>query len=156
MLVGYSSSSEEESEATDRNKSFSRKCQEEDGGNNASLTRKKPKIEEQVAKTRCSVVPSRTFLGMEVCAGHAQLLDLAQAVDRTMKEFRLDTFYTEPSFHVSLAWCVGDLTGQMEECIQEMQSLIDDHEEGPFLLRLDCVELRCSTGNKTFRFPLEP
>ncbi|XP_075962716.1 U6 snRNA phosphodiesterase 1 isoform X2 [Anarhichas minor] len=107
-------------------------------------------------KVYCNAERTRTFLGMEVCAGHAQLLDLAQAVDRTMKEFRLETFYTEPSFHVSLAWCVGDLTGQMEECIQEMQSLIDDHEEGPFLLRLDCVELRCSTGNKTFRFPLEP
>ncbi|XP_068588083.1 U6 snRNA phosphodiesterase 1 [Cebidichthys violaceus] len=276
MLVGYSSSSEEESEAaTDRNKSFSRKCQEEDGVNNASPARKKPKIEEQVAKTRlpvpgcllamfpdevssqteesslhggrvrsfkhergnwatyvylpyhpeedfgelleellsaagahgavwtaqeefhlslsqtvvlrhhwiqpfnqslkaglvhckrfacsagrlrvyCNAERTRTFLGMEVCTGHAQLLDLAQAVDRTMKEFRLETFYKEPSFHVSLAWCVGDLTGQMEECIQGMQSLIDDHEEGPFLLRLDCVELRCSTGNKTFRFPLEP
>ncbi|XP_034735483.1 U6 snRNA phosphodiesterase isoform X2 [Etheostoma cragini] len=98
----------------------------------------------------------RTFLGMEVCTGHAQLLDLSQVLDRTMTEFHLDTFYKDPSFHVSLAWCVGDVTGQMKECIQEMQRLIDDHEEGPFLLRLDCVELRCRTGNKTFRFPLEP
>lgn len=30
---------------------------------------------------------------MEVCTGHAQLLDMIQAVDRTMTEFRLDTFY---------------------------------------------------------------
>ncbi|XP_031166306.1 U6 snRNA phosphodiesterase isoform X2 [Sander lucioperca] len=262
MLVGYSSSSEEESEssavaATDRNKSFSRKCQEEDDANNGSPARKKHKIEEQVPKTRLplpgcllAMFPDevgsqtedsslhggrlrsfkhergnwatyvylpyhpeeefrelleellslagdhgvvltpqeefhlslsktvvlrhhwiqtftqslkaglvhckRTFLGMEVCTGHAQLLDLSQVLDRTMTEFHLDTFYKDPSFHVSLAWCVGDLTGQMKECIQEMQRLIDDHEEGPFLLRLDCVELRCRTGNKTFRFPLEP
>ncbi|XP_039988002.1 U6 snRNA phosphodiesterase isoform X2 [Xiphias gladius] len=98
----------------------------------------------------------RTFLGMEVCTGHAQLLDLVQVVDRTMTEFRLDTFYKDPSFHVSLAWCVGDLTSQMRECIQEMQRVVDDHEEGPFPLRLDGVEMRCRTGNKTFRFPLEP
>ncbi|XP_054476000.1 U6 snRNA phosphodiesterase 1 [Anoplopoma fimbria] len=278
MLVGYSSSSEEESEAaTDRNKSFSRKCQEADGGHNDNPARKKPKIEEQVAKTRlplpgflsamfpdevssqteesslhggrvrsfkhergnwatyvylpyhpeeefrelleellslagahgavltpqeefhlslsqtvvlrhhwiqpfnqslragllhCKVARflcsagrlrvysnaerTRTFLGMEVCTGHAQLLELVQVVDRTMKEFRLETFYKDPSFHVSLAWCVGDFTEQMGECIQEMQSLIDDHEEGQFLLRLDCVELRCRTGNKTFHFPLGP
>ncbi|XP_034390339.1 U6 snRNA phosphodiesterase [Cyclopterus lumpus] len=276
MLVGYSSSSEEESEAaTDRNKSVSRKCQEEDGGDNFSSARKKPRIEEQqVAKKRlpvpgcllamfpedessqteesslhggrlrsfkheqgnwatyvylpyhpedefgelleellslagaigavwtpqeefhlslsqtvvlrhhwiqpfnqslraglvhckrfvclagrlkvyCNAERTRTFLGMEVCTGHAQLLDLVQAVDRTMTEFRLETFYQDPSFHVSLAWCVGDLTGQMGECIQGMQSLIDDHEEGPFLLRLDCVELRCRTGNKTFHFPVK-
>lgn len=41
----------------------------------------------------CPFSPRRTFLGMEVCSGHAQLLDLVQAVDRTMTEFRLDTFY---------------------------------------------------------------
>ncbi|TNN55005.1 U6 snRNA phosphodiesterase [Liparis tanakae] len=259
MLVGYSSSSEEESEATaDRNKSCSRKCQEEDGGDNASSERKKPRIEEQhVVKTRLPVpgcllamfpedlssqteesslhggrlrsfkheqgnwatyvyLPyhpeeefgdlleellslagahgvvwtpqeefhlslsqtvvlrhhwiqpfnrslraglvqsKRTFLGMEVCTGQAQLLELVKAVDRTMTEFRLETFYQDPSFHVSLAWCVGDLTSQMGECILGMQSLIDDHEDGPFLLRLDCTELRCRTGNKTFHFPVQP
>ncbi|XP_051238219.1 U6 snRNA phosphodiesterase 1 isoform X2 [Dicentrarchus labrax] len=283
MLVGYSSSSEEEeeeeeegeTEATAGNKSCSRKCQEEDDGNDGCPTRKKPKTEEQVPKTRlplpgcllamfpeevdsqtedsalhggrvrsfkhergnwatyvylpyhpeeefrelleellsaarargvlltpqeefhlsvsqtvvlrhhwiqpftqslragllhckrfvcsagrlrvyCNAERTRTFLGIEVCTGHAQLLELVQAVDRTMTEFHLDTFYKDPSFHVSLAWCVGDVTGQMKECIQELQSLVDDREEGPFLLRLDCTELRCRTGNKTFRFPLEP
>lgn len=104
----------------------------------------------------CNAERTRTFLGMEVCTGHAQLLDLVHAVDRTMTEFRLDTFYKDPSFHVSLAWCVGDVTAQMEECVQELQSLVDDHEEGPFILRLSCTELRCRTGNKTFCFPLEP
>ncbi|KAF3689178.1 U6 snRNA phosphodiesterase [Channa argus] len=63
--------------------------------------------------------------------------------------------WLDPSFHVSLAWCVGDQTAQMEECIQEMQCLVEEHEEGPFVLRLDCVELRCRTGNKTFGFPLK-
>ncbi|XP_067358777.1 U6 snRNA phosphodiesterase 1 isoform X1 [Channa argus] len=106
-------------------------------------------------KVYCNAEKTRTFLGMEVCTGHAQLLDLVQVVDRTMTEFRLATFYKDPSFHVSLAWCVGDQTAQMEECIQEMQCLVEEHEEGPFVLRLDCVELRCRTGNKTFGFPLK-
>ncbi|XP_075998203.1 U6 snRNA phosphodiesterase 1 isoform X2 [Genypterus blacodes] len=104
----------------------------------------------------CNAEKSRTFLGMEVSSGHAQLLDLVPVVDRTMEEFRLDTFYKDPSFHVSLAWCVGDLTGQMTQWLPELQSLIDGHDEGPFLLRLLCAELRCRTGNKTFRFPLKP
>lgn len=104
----------------------------------------------------CNAEKTRTFLGMEVSTGHPQLLDLVRAVDTTMTEFHLDTFYKDPSFHVSLAWCVGDLTGQIEQCLPELQSLIDDHEEGPFLLRMDCVELRCKTGNKIFRFPLQP
>ncbi|XP_042352562.1 U6 snRNA phosphodiesterase [Plectropomus leopardus] len=275
MLVSYSSSSEEDSEAADPNKSLSRKCQEEDGANTGSPASKKPKIQEQVTKTRlplpgrlldmfpdeedsqtedsslhggrlrsfkhergnwatyvyfpyhpeeefgelleellslagargvvltpqeefhlslsqtvvlrhhwiqpftrslraglvhckrfacsagrlkvyCNAERTRTFLGMEVSTGHAQLLDLVQVVDRTMTEFHLDTFYEDPSFHVSLAWCVGDLTEKMKGSIQGMQSLIDDHEDGPFTLRLDCEELRCRTGNKVFRFPLQP
>lgn len=35
----------------------------------------------------------RTFLGMEVRTGRAQLLDLVKTVDRTMTEFLLETFY---------------------------------------------------------------
>lgn len=30
---------------------------------------------------------------MEVCTGHAQLLDLVKIVDKTMSEFLLETFY---------------------------------------------------------------
>ncbi|KAF7660145.1 hypothetical protein LDENG_00287360 [Lucifuga dentata] len=104
----------------------------------------------------CNAEKTRTFLGMEVLTGHTQLLDLVRVVDTTMTEFSLDTFYKDPSFHVSLAWCVGDLTVQIKQCLPELQSVIDDHEEGAFLLRLDCMELRCRTGNKTFRFPLQP
>ncbi|KAM9854633.1 U6 snRNA phosphodiesterase 1 isoform 2-T3 [Aulostomus maculatus] len=91
-------------------------------------------------KIYCNAERTRTFLGMEVVTGHAQLLDLVRVVDRTMTEFHLDTFYEDPSFHVSLAWCVGDLTVQLGLCLQELQRLIDNHEDGPFLLRLDCVE----------------
>ncbi|KAM3870472.1 U6 snRNA phosphodiesterase 1 [Diretmus argenteus] len=107
-------------------------------------------------KVYCNAERTRTFLGMEVSTGHAQCLDLIRIVDKTMTEFRLDTFYKDPSFHVSLAWCVGDVTEQMNEFLQELQSLVDDHEDGPFLLRLDCDELCCRTGNKTFTFLLEP
>lgn len=55
MLVGYSSSSEEEEDseaAATQNKSVSRKCQEEDDGNNGCPARKKPKIEEPATKPR--------------------------------------------------------------------------------------------------------
>ncbi|XP_074533927.1 U6 snRNA phosphodiesterase 1 isoform X2 [Halichoeres trimaculatus] len=105
-------------------------------------------------KIYCNAEGTRTFLGMEVTTGCSQLMDLSQAVDRTMTEFDLDTFYKDPSFHVSLAWCVGDRREQLKAGIEDLQSLVDHHEEGPFLLILDCVEVFCKTGNKTFRFPL--
>ncbi|XP_020819164.1 U6 snRNA phosphodiesterase 1 isoform X2 [Phascolarctos cinereus] len=65
---------------------------------------------------------TRTFIGLEVTAGHAQFLDLVSEVDRVMEEFDLATFYKEPSFHISLAWCVGDVQSELkEQAIQGLQ-----------------------------------
>ncbi|KAL4623508.1 U6 snRNA phosphodiesterase-like [Arapaima gigas] len=97
---------------------------------------------------------SRTFLGMEVSVGQAQLLDLVRVVDQTMEEFSLSTFYQDPSFHISLGWCVGDSAHRLHECLQELQSLVDTHEDGSFFLKLPCQELRCKAGNKIFSFQL--
>uniref|UniRef100_A0A3Q2CPT3 U6 snRNA phosphodiesterase n=1 Tax=Cyprinodon variegatus TaxID=28743 RepID=A0A3Q2CPT3_CYPVA len=72
-------------------------------------------------KVYCNAERTRTFLGMEATVGHAQLLDLVRVVDKTMAEFRLDTFYKDPSFHISLAWCVGDLTEKMKEILHDLQ-----------------------------------
>ncbi|XP_066504786.1 U6 snRNA phosphodiesterase 1 isoform X2 [Hoplias malabaricus] len=97
----------------------------------------------------------RTFLGMEVSTGCTQLLEAVKRVDETMEQFKLSTFYKDPSFHVSLAWSVGDVTEKLQgACLTELQTLVDGHEEGPFQMRLDCKELRCKTGNKVFLFPL--
>uniref|UniRef100_A0A8C7IRY3 U6 snRNA phosphodiesterase 1 n=1 Tax=Oncorhynchus kisutch TaxID=8019 RepID=A0A8C7IRY3_ONCKI len=69
-----------------------------------------------------SALPYRTLLAMEVATGQAQLQELMKAVDGTMEEFTLDTFYKNPSFHVSLTWCVGDCTEHIrKECLQELQ-----------------------------------
>ncbi|KAG7473205.1 hypothetical protein MATL_G00093120 [Megalops atlanticus] len=97
---------------------------------------------------------TRTFLGAAVTAGHARLLELAAAVDRTMSEFDLATFYQNPSFHVSLAWCVGDKEDLIRSsCLQEIQAVLDSGS-GSFPLALDCGEIRCKSGNKVFSFPL--
>ncbi|XP_056106836.1 U6 snRNA phosphodiesterase 1 isoform X2 [Rhinichthys klamathensis goyatoka] len=99
---------------------------------------------------------TRTFLGLEISTGKTQLLELIKILDQTMKEFNLSTFYKDPSFHISLAWCVGDHTESLKKaCLSELQSLIDAHEDGPFHIRLNCTELRCKTGNKVFLFSLQ-
>lgn len=100
---------------------------------------------------------TRTFLGMEVSTGHAQLLQLMTTVDGTMEKFSLESFYKNPSFHISLAWCVGDCADHIRSsCLQKLQGLVDcgTGEEGRFQLRMDCQELLCKSGNKTFSFPL--
>ncbi|KAM9470437.1 U6 snRNA phosphodiesterase 1 isoform 2-T2 [Clarias gariepinus] len=99
---------------------------------------------------------TRTFFGMEISTGHMQLLEVVKRVDKLMEEFNLSTYYEDPSFHLSLAWCVGDVAEKLQpECLSELQSLVDGHEDGPFQIKLNCKELHCKTGNKFYRFPLQ-
>ncbi|NXJ82640.1 USB1 phosphodiesterase, partial [Trogon melanurus] len=98
---------------------------------------------------------TRTFLGLEVSTGHFQLLELVSEVDRVLEEFDLPTFYKDPSFHISLAWCVGDVSGRLEgQCLQELQDIVDGFEDSALLLRFQWEEIRCKSGNKYFSFPL--
>ncbi|XP_015495006.1 U6 snRNA phosphodiesterase isoform X1 [Parus major] len=98
---------------------------------------------------------TRTFIGLEVSAGHFHLLELVSEVDGVLEEFDLPTFYKDPSFHISLAWCVGDLSGRLEgQCLRELQDIVDGFEESAFLLRIQWEQIRCKSGNKYFSFPL--
>ncbi|XP_014443276.1 U6 snRNA phosphodiesterase isoform X3 [Tupaia chinensis] len=98
----------------------------------------------------------RTFVGLEVTSGHAQFLHLVSEVDRVMEEFDLTTFYQDPSFHVSLAWCVGDARLQLEgQCLQELQDIVDGFEDSEMLLRMHADQVRCKSGNKFFFMPLK-
>uniref|UniRef100_A0A5F9DJG5 U6 snRNA phosphodiesterase n=1 Tax=Oryctolagus cuniculus TaxID=9986 RepID=A0A5F9DJG5_RABIT len=98
----------------------------------------------------------RTFVGLEVTSGHAQLLDLVSEVDRVMEEFDLTTFYQDPSFHISLAWCVGDARVQLEgQCLRELQEIVDEFEDAEVPLRVLTEQVRCKSGNKFFSMPLK-
>ncbi|KAL0621617.1 U6 snRNA phosphodiesterase [Plecturocebus cupreus] len=99
---------------------------------------------------------TRTFIGLEVTSGHAQFLDLVSEVDRVMEEFDLTTFYQDPSFHLSLAWCVGDARLPLEgQCLQELQAIVDGFEDAEMLLRMHTEQVRCKSGNKFFSMPLK-
>ncbi|XP_076988691.1 U6 snRNA phosphodiesterase 1 [Tamandua tetradactyla] len=99
---------------------------------------------------------TRTFVGLEISSGHTQLLDLVSEVDKVMEEFNLTTFYQDPSFHISLAWCVGDARFQLEgQCLQELQEIIDEFEDSEMLLRVHAEQIRCKSGNKFFSLPLK-
>ncbi|NXX23634.1 USB1 phosphodiesterase, partial [Podargus strigoides] len=98
---------------------------------------------------------TRTFIGLEVSTGHFQLLELVSEVDRVLEEFDLPMFYKDPSFHISLAWCVGDLSGRLEgQCLQELQDIVDRFEDSALLLHIQWEQVRCKSGNKYFSFPL--
>ena len=50
---------------------------------------------------------SRTFISLKV-ETNSFLLDSVAVVDEIFKEFDLPFYYTEPSFHISIAWCLGN------------------------------------------------
>ncbi|XP_042294582.1 U6 snRNA phosphodiesterase isoform X2 [Sceloporus undulatus] len=98
---------------------------------------------------------TRTFIGLEVSSGHPEFLELVSEVDRVMEEFSLTTFYKNPSFHLSLAWCVGNHSEALEgRYLRELQEIVDGFEDSSSILRIPATEVRCKSGNKFFSFPL--
>ncbi|XP_040265930.1 U6 snRNA phosphodiesterase [Bufo bufo] len=98
---------------------------------------------------------TRTFLGLEVVRGHQQLLEVVSQVDKSLQEFNLETFYQNPSFHVSLAWCVGDVTKTFQgACLLELQKVVDEFEDCEVLTRFYADEIYCKCGNKVMSIPL--
>ncbi|XP_071973052.1 U6 snRNA phosphodiesterase 1 isoform X2 [Engystomops pustulosus] len=98
---------------------------------------------------------TRTFLGLEVVTGHQQLLEVVSEVDKSLQEFDLETFYQNPSFHVSLAWCLGEVTKNLQgSCLLELQKVVDEFEDSDVLTRFYANEIRCKCGNKVMTIPL--
>ncbi|KAM4012773.1 U6 snRNA phosphodiesterase 1 isoform 1-T2 [Anomaloglossus baeobatrachus] len=98
---------------------------------------------------------SRTFLGLEVARGRQQLLEVVSGVDLSLQEFHLETFYQNPSFHVSLAWCVGDMAKALQgACLLELQRVVDDFEDSDVLTRFYADTIYCKCGNKVMSIPL--
>uniref|UniRef100_A0A8C4TLA4 U6 snRNA phosphodiesterase 1 n=1 Tax=Erpetoichthys calabaricus TaxID=27687 RepID=A0A8C4TLA4_ERPCA len=97
---------------------------------------------------------TRTFLGLEVTLGQDELVHVVGAIDKTLKASRLATFYQNPSFHISLAWCVGDHKERLEGLCAQLQGIVHDSEDGGELTRLWAEDIRCKSGNKVFSFQL--
>ncbi|KII86598.1 hypothetical protein PLICRDRAFT_142946 [Plicaturopsis crispa FD-325 SS-3] len=51
---------------------------------------------------------TRTFLTLEVGAGHSELKALSECLTPTLQSIRQKEFYPEPRFHASIAWALLD------------------------------------------------
>ncbi|OSX56490.1 hypothetical protein POSPLADRAFT_1159837 [Postia placenta MAD-698-R-SB12] len=51
---------------------------------------------------------TRVFLTMEIGAGHAEVRVLSEALTPILRSIRQKEFYSEPRFHVSIAWALLD------------------------------------------------
>ncbi|XP_069755621.1 U6 snRNA phosphodiesterase 1 isoform X2 [Narcine bancroftii] len=97
---------------------------------------------------------TRTFLGLEISVGSNSLLELVKEVDKTMAEFNLKIYHKKPSFHISVAWCLGNVSDKLEKHLQELQDMVDRFENRARILQMYADQVRCKTGNKVFSFPL--
>jgi 2'-5' RNA ligase len=91
---------------------------------------------------------TRTFLGLSATSD--ELPEVVARLDSALEQFGLPAFYRPASFHISLAWCLGDKKAALEEAaVAAMGSNFCDDEGGYFF---GVQELQTKCGKK--RFPL--
>ncbi|XP_052060691.1 U6 snRNA phosphodiesterase 1-like [Mytilus californianus] len=97
---------------------------------------------------------TRSFLALEVASITKTLSRYVQVVDTCFKEFKLQTYYKNPSFHISLAWCVGDVISKIsKEKTEELEKIWNTTcDENPELKYFYARKVNCKTGNKVFSF----
>nr|XP_022327158.1 U6 snRNA phosphodiesterase-like [Crassostrea virginica] len=99
---------------------------------------------------------TRTFLSLAVSAPGDVLQKYTRAVDECFEEYKLPKYYENPSFHISIGWCLGDVVSQIsKETLNKLQEILDASlEDYPDLRVFEVEEAICKTGNKQFSLPL--
>lgn len=90
---------------------------------------------------------TRTFVGLEAVQGTNELKAIVQHLDKCLLEYSLPVFYKNPSFHLSVLWCVGDRYSELSNCLKNIQQDIFN-----FNYVMEASYCNCSSGNKRFSF----
>ncbi|XP_060080296.1 U6 snRNA phosphodiesterase 1-like [Ylistrum balloti] len=100
---------------------------------------------------------NRTFVAVEVHSHPAVLRDYVVAVDKCLEEFGLQKYYKDPSFHMSVGWCLGDVLPDVtDEKKRQLQVVLDGYlHTNPDLKLLPVDQIQCRSGNKVFTFTLD-
>ncbi|PNF43255.1 U6 snRNA phosphodiesterase [Cryptotermes secundus] len=104
----------------------------------------------------CNEEKTRTFIGLTVAAGHKSLIAVVNVLNKCLADFRLPPFYKEPSFHMSIAWCVGNYVEQIErDVLPQLQVAFQHFMHAQYdQWKLHVVQLHCKCGNKLCTFQL--
>ncbi|XP_065064608.1 U6 snRNA phosphodiesterase 1-like isoform X2 [Rhopilema esculentum] len=101
---------------------------------------------------------TRSFLGLRIILGEEKLKALTEKVDQVLEKFGLPKYYENPSFHISFAWHLGDVTNTVPPTFTEdLQNLVDSfdaewsEDENYMNFRTLNVDNIClKTGNKVY------
>ncbi|KAI4472058.1 hypothetical protein MML48_1g03947 [Holotrichia oblita] len=104
----------------------------------------------------CNEERTRTFIGLEIKTGYDSLLNLVGIFNRCLADFRLPEFYENPSFHMSIAWCVGDVEDIVKGILPDLNRHIiemrDKFDDNNWYIVVN--QLHCKIGNKLFTFDI--
>ncbi|GFN89848.1 U6 snRNA phosphodiesterase [Plakobranchus ocellatus] len=93
---------------------------------------------------------TRTFLCIELSDDDTELLQYVKVVDNCFKDFKLAPYYENPSFHISVGWCLGDVTNAVSrEQLSKAKKLLSDFlAVYPDLSMVYAHQICCRSGNK--------
>jgi hypothetical protein len=93
---------------------------------------------------------TRTFVGLRLASGEQRMHALVRGVDRSLSAFRIPAYYSELSFHVSVAWAAG---GLQPGTSRELR-VASDGKEGE-KVHFDVDTAKAKIGARSYRFDLQ-
>ncbi|CAB3251641.1 unnamed protein product [Arctia plantaginis] len=105
-------------------------------------------------KVYCNEENSRTFISLTLDPfTEKYLLAITRKVDQVLEDFKLPTFYEDPSLHMSVLWVHGNKKSELNSIIESMYDTFI--EESVKSLKTILVEsIHCKVGNKLFQYLL--
>ncbi|RUS84176.1 hypothetical protein EGW08_008063 [Elysia chlorotica] len=100
---------------------------------------------------------TRTFVCLELADDDTELLKYVEAVDSSFKDFRLAPYYENPSFHISVGWCLGDIVSNVSrQDLSKAKDMLSEFVAAhPDLSIVYAHEIICRSGNKSFGIKLK-
>ena len=96
---------------------------------------------------------TRSFLTVPVEGGEERLKKLVESVDQVLAHYRQPAYYSDPSFHLSVASVLGDVTGAWTKGKREGQEEEEEEEEEEGTsVYVDTI--KCRIGHKLFSISL--
>ncbi|XP_045193601.2 U6 snRNA phosphodiesterase 1-like [Mercenaria mercenaria] len=100
---------------------------------------------------------TRSFLTLSVSPADDLLHQYVSVVDTCFEQYKLQKYYTPPCFHVSVGWCLGDVTDSVTKKTKlKLKEILERTlQESSDLKYFYIDKLLMKTGNKQFVFQLD-
>ncbi|XP_017784836.1 PREDICTED: U6 snRNA phosphodiesterase [Nicrophorus vespilloides] len=105
-------------------------------------------------KVYCNEERTRTFLGLQIKSGYESLVKIVSQVDECLADFKLTKFYEDPSFHMSILWCVGDKEDELNRALPRLNEVFAEQVNVLENNYINADKVLCKCGNKIFSYAL--